>query len=197
MFKNRRFRAAALAIATVIAVPAVGFVATSANAETPSVSATYKGKTIAQVNVRKYPTAAAKKIDSLKKGTTFEIQCKVNGPNVDGNRRWYLFERKGNPAYGWVAARYVKNVGKAPQECKLGFPDSKVVAKPSVIMRTAPSTKAKSAGTLKYGAEFHTICKVNGTKVDGNPRWYQLFDGRWVPARYAKNINGLVPEFCK
>lgn len=130
-------------------------------------------------------------------GTTFEIQCKVNGPNVDGNRRWYLFERKGNPAYGWVAARYVKNAGKAPQECRLGFPDSKVVAKPSVITRTAPSTKAKSSGTLKYGVEFHTICKVNGTKVGGNPRWYQLFDGRWVTARYAKNINGLVPEFCK
>jgi uncharacterized protein YgiM (DUF1202 family) len=196
MFTIRRFRTAALAIATAIAVPAVGFVATSANAAGPDVNATYKGKTIAQVNVRKFPTTASKKIDSFKKGTTFEIQCKVNGPNVDGNRRWYLFKRVNKPGYGWVAARYVKNVGKAPQECKMGFPDGKVVAKPSVKLRTAPSTKAKVAGSLKYGTEFHTICKVNGPSVDGNKRWYQLYDGRWVPARWVKNINHLVPEFC-
>jgi hypothetical protein len=200
MFINRRFRTAALAIAAAIAVPAVGIVATAANAEAPNATATttatYQGKTIAQVNVRKFPTTAAKKIDSFKKGTTFGIQCKVKGPNVDGNRLWYLFKRVNKPGYGWVTARYVKNVGKAPQWCKMGFPDGKVVAKPSVKLRTAPSTKAKSAGTLKYGTEFHTICKVNGTKVDGNPRWYQLYDGRWVPARHVKNINLIVPEFC-
>lgn len=191
-----RMLAAAMAIAVAAAVPAVSLIA-PANAETGPILTDYKGKTIAEVSIRKYPTQASKKLGTLKKNTTITtIMCKVEGPNVDGNRSWYLYDPPGKATWGWSSARYVKNVGKAPQLCKMGFPDGQVIAKPAVKLRTSPSLTAKTAGTLKYGTKLHTICKINGPKVDGNPRWYQLFDGSWVPARWVKNINYIVPSSC-
>lgn len=194
MHVNNRMRAVALALATAVTVPAVGLV-TTASADTGTETA-YRGKTIASVNVRKLPTTAAKNLGTVKKGANITIMCKVKGPNVDGNRLWYVYDPPGKLEWGWSAARYIKNVGAIPRYCSMGHPDGRVVAKPAVKVRTSPSLSAKTAGTIKYGTKIHTICKVNGPRVDGNPRWYQLFDGNWVPARWVENIHHIVPDSC-
>ncbi len=188
---SSRMRATAVTIATALVVPVIGMVAIAqpANAEV------YKGETTASLNVRSFPTPAARLTGTLKKGTELTIACKIAGPDVDGNRLWYRIQT-GKTTWRYAAARYIENVGKAPHYCTLGPADGQVTAKPSVKLRTEPSTNAKSAGSLKYGAKLNAICKVTGQEVAGNDRWYQLYDGRWVTARYVKNINGLVPEFC-
>lgn len=49
-------------------------------------------------------------------GTVVRIECKVQGGNVGGNRLWYkLKDSRFYP--GYVAARFVENVGPAPHFC--------------------------------------------------------------------------------
>ena len=189
---SKAMRTTAAMVATALAVPVVGLVAVAqpANAEV------YKGEATASVNVRTFPTPAAKLTSVLKKGTKVTIACKIEGPDVDGNRFWYRIQAGPN-TWRYAAARNIEDVGRAPHYCNLGPPDGQVTAKPSVKLRTTPSLDATNAGSLAYGAKLNAICKVTGDEVDGNDRWYQLYDGRWVTARYIKNLNGLVPEFCR
>ncbi|MBM7786963.1 SH3 domain-containing protein [Tenggerimyces flavus] len=161
----------------------------------PANAEVYKGEATASLNVRSFPTPAAELLSVLKKGTKVTIACKVEGPEVDGNRFWYRVQ-SGN-TWRYAAARNIEDAGKSPHYCNLGPPDGQVTAKPSVKLRTTPSLDGAAAGSLKYGAKLNAICKVSGDEVGGNDRWYQLYDGRWLTARYVKNLNGIVPEFCR
>lgn len=192
MISTRRIRIAAVAIVTAVAVPAMSLVAANiAQASEQS----YKGKVIADsLAVRAHATTYGKKLSSLKKGTVVQISCKVTSVPVDGNNRWYHLAN----SKGWIAARYVKNVGAAPKETCDGelFLPGKVTGKASVNLRKGPTNKSAIVGKVKKGANVSTVCKVNGPKVDGNPRWYQLRDGRWITARYVENLQGYIPSFC-
>ena len=131
MFRSMRSKAAlafaggALAL-TMAAAPAQAL--TSASSAAPQASTSrqdvadveatdlYKGEVIARIglNVRNKPWGRV--IGALPKGEKVKIVCKVNAqPAVDGNPRWYkiLFHH----GTGWVAARYVKNIGPAPRFC--------------------------------------------------------------------------------
>ncbi|MBM7785228.1 SH3 domain-containing protein [Tenggerimyces flavus] len=193
MFQHRRVRVAALAIATAVAVPAVSLIATtSAQAGGGYEEHPYKGKVIAKtLTIRSHPTTYGKRLGTYKKGETVKISCKVEAVPVDGNRIWYSTPK------GDVAARYVTNIGKAPQWCGGRWWDwAKAVGKPSVNLRKAPTSKSKLVGKVKYGKRVSIICKVNGPKVGGNPRWYQLEDGRWVAARYVQTVGDWIPQYC-
>ncbi|GAA5036409.1 SH3 domain-containing protein [Actinopolymorpha pittospori] len=193
----RSLRGLALAAAAVVSVPLIGLAAPTARAAptgspayqaaaaAPADKGDYTGRVIAPVAVRTYFTTAASRIGTLNKGAKVSIWCKANSVPVDGNPRWYMLSLD---ARHWVSARYVTNVGAAPQWCLGHGPRGKVIASPNVTVRTAPTTKAASAGRLPYGKIVKIVCKVNGPAVDGNPRWYQLFDGRWVTARYVMNV---------
>ncbi|MBM7784747.1 SH3 domain-containing protein [Tenggerimyces flavus] len=170
----------------------MSLVATGAQASEPIM---YAGKTTSKVAVRTFPSTYGKRLEVLPKGHTTYIYCKVNGPDVDGNRLWYHTNRWSSEM-SWMPARYVANVGPAPKYCAPRPKDGQVTAKPSLTIRATPSQTAKALGTLKYGVQISTICKKNSTVVGGNPRWYQLYDGGWVPARYVQNLNGIVPKFC-
>jgi hypothetical protein len=190
MFKHRRVRAAILAVATAVAVPAVSLVATT-SAQAGGEDFPYRGKVIAKsLTIRSHATTYGKNLGTYKKGQTIKIRCKVKAVPVDGNRIWYSTPK------GKVSARYVANVGKSPQWCGGRWWDwAEVTKKPSVNLRTAPTNKAKLAGTVKYGKVVSIICKVNGPKVGGNPIWYQLEDGRWVTGRYV-DATVFPPTFC-
>jgi uncharacterized protein YgiM (DUF1202 family) len=193
MFKRFRLRTFALAGVAAIAVPAMGFLTTtSAQAADGNGYGDFKGKVIAtSLNSRSWPTPAAAKVWTYKKGAVITFMCKLNAVSVDGNRRWYMIG-----AGSYVSARYVSNVGKTPTWCpETKFDVAKAVKKPSVNLRRGPTNASKIVGSLKYGTKVELICKVNGPKVDGNPRWYQLRDGRWVTARYMQNV-GEAPRFC-
>lgn len=73
----------------------------------------------------------------------------------------------------------------------------KVIARTGLKIRSGPSQHHKWVGSLKHGQVVKIRCKVNGQWIDGNPRWYKLFNGNymWASARYIKNI-GPAPHFC-
>lgn len=73
-----------------------------------------------------------------------------------------------------------------------------VVAKGGLVGRVRPSTHAPANYTFPNGSEVTLDCKVSGTVVDGNPRWYLVVaegDANWVSARYVRNV-GPGPEPC-
>ena len=192
MFNRFRLRTLAFAGVAALAVPAMGFLTTT-SAQATTGYEDFTGKVVADsLAVRSLPTTAAWKRATIKKGTLIHIVCKVNAVNVDGNRRWYMLG-----ANGWVSARYVSNIGKVPTWCppEVDFYGAKAVKKPSVNLRQAPTNKSKIVGSLTYGTQVRVLCKVNGPTVDGNRRWYQLQDGRWVTARYMQNV-GDAPQLC-
>ncbi len=74
---------------------------------------TATGRTIAALNVRTGPNAADARIRTLARHTTLNIICKQPAQHIAGNDRWYWTK-----GHGWVSARYVSNVGRAPQWCR-------------------------------------------------------------------------------
>jgi uncharacterized protein YraI len=76
--------------------------------------------------------------------------------------------------------------------------DGKVISTTNLTVRNAPTSKATAVGSIKPGKVIPLSCKVTGTSVDGNNRWYQLPGGdspEWVSARYIRNI-GTAPYWC-
>lgn len=78
----------------------------------------YYGQVIARIglNVRKRPTTNSPVVDTLPYGTVVQLKCKVNGQWVNGNPRWYKLN-DGRFVDGFSAARYISNVGPAPEWC--------------------------------------------------------------------------------
>lgn len=74
----------------------------------------------------------------------------------------------------------------------------KVIARTGLKVRSGPSQHHKWVGSLRNGEVVKIRCKVNGQWIDGNPRWYKLYNGNymWASARYIKNI-GAAPHFCR
>lgn len=76
--------------------------------------------------------------------------------------------------------------------------DGKVISKTDLTVRHAPSSHSKAVGSIKPGKIIPLNCKVTGTTVEGNDRWYLLPGGdepEWVSARYVKNL-GDAPGWC-
>lgn len=193
MIKFTRVPAAALAIATAVAVPAVGIVGSSTAAQAVGSNTHYKGEVVAKtLSIRSQPTTYGMRVGTLKEGAKVTIWCKVEAVPVAGNRLWYT-----NGKGQWYPARYVENLGKAPVWCGGRWWDwGTAIKKSSVNLRQGPTNQSKLVGTVRYGKNVSIICKVNGPNVDGNPRWYQLEDGRFVAARYVKNAPGMIPPYC-
>lgn len=59
------------------------------------------------LRIRSRATTASAELGSYAPRTIVHIRCKVNGQDVDGNPRWYKLSDRS----GWVAARYVQNLG--------------------------------------------------------------------------------------
>ncbi len=73
-----------------------------------------------------------------------------------------------------------------------------VVSAGGLVGRVRPSTHAPANYTFPNGSEVTLDCKVSGTVVGGNPRWYLVVaegDANWVSARYIRNV-GPSPEPC-
>ncbi|MFF8441575.1 SH3 domain-containing protein [Streptomyces californicus] len=77
---------------------------------------TYKGRVIAKpyLLLRDKPTRSSRVVGSVDYGTVVSIFCKTKGDNVDGNNRWYLLS---DGTWAWGSARYIENIGSAPQWC--------------------------------------------------------------------------------
>jgi uncharacterized protein YraI len=183
---SRQFiRVAGLALATAV----TGAMTCAAPAE----AAEGEGRVVSatDLTVRYGPTTASRAVGSLRPGQTIPLICKLRGTSVGGNDLWYALPPTLNE---WVAARYVTNVGEAPDWCGT---DARFKGRTTteLIKRTGPTRAASSAGNLAQGAAVTIVCKLPGEAVNGNALWYSLTDGRWVSARYVSNV-GAVPGWC-
>jgi len=83
------------------------------SAKPGSTTAAYvKGKVVSSVTlrIRSRATTNSTALGSYAPGAVVKLACKVRGQNVGGNDLWYnLSDRP-----GWLAARYVQNLGAVP-----------------------------------------------------------------------------------
>jgi Bacterial SH3 domain len=75
----------------------------------------------------------------------------------------------------------------------------KVIAKGGLNVRNLPSTVGASVEVIPNGRVIPIGCKVHGTPIDGNDRWYSVlgYEGsgeEWVSARYVRNLG--APGWC-
>ncbi|MFD2078202.1 SH3 domain-containing protein [Actinopolymorpha cephalotaxi] len=155
---------------------------------------TYKGRTLAALNVRRGPTTAAVIVGGLQENQVVTLLCKQVGQNVDGNSLWYKLGFR-----QWVTARYVANVGPAPRYCPPPIivpPPGKPYLRAAFTERGAPSLNATLGRTLPANTVLTLRCKVYGGSVNGNSLWYKESNDEWVTAYYV-NLNGAAsPSFC-
>ncbi|WP_327287286.1 SH3 domain-containing protein [Streptomyces sp. NBC_01198] len=62
------------------------------------------------LTIRSAATTNSTALGSYAPGTIVHLTCKKNGQVVDGNPRWYKLSDR----TGWLAARYVLNLGTVP-----------------------------------------------------------------------------------
>jgi|GEM_PF-6855152 hypothetical protein len=72
----------------------------------------FVGRTTAALTRRVAPNTADAKAGTYAKGAGVDIICKASAQNIDGNKIWYW-----TTGHQWVSARYVSNVGRAPNWC--------------------------------------------------------------------------------
>jgi hypothetical protein len=88
-------------------------------------------------------------------------------------------------------------LGTAPAQADPAT-DGKVIAKGGLTVRSLPSTVGYPDAVIPNGTVIPLGCKIHGTSIDGNDRWYRLMghEGpeQWVSARYVRNLG--APEWC-
>jgi hypothetical protein len=74
----------------------------------------------------------------------------------------------------------------------------KVVAKGGLTVRSLPTTVGYPVSVIPNGKVIPIGCKVHGTSIDGNDRWYSVLGhegpDEWVSARYVRNLG--APGWC-
>lgn len=163
------------AVAATLALPV-----TPAHAATVSASDTAQGVIVASGGLVGHvrPSTHAPANYTWPNGTKVTLDCKVNGTVVGGNARWYLIVGEGDA--NWVSARYVRNVGPAPEPCDPS--DGTFSAKTTAALkkRVGPTTADASAGTYTKGHTFRVQCYT-----DSGQKWYLTDTSRWVRATYV------------
>ncbi len=120
-------------------------------------------------------------------GSKVTLDCKVPGPVVGGNSRWYLVVAEGDA--NWVSARYVRNVGKAPEPCDPSDGTFSATATAALKRRVGPTTADATAGTYAKGQKFRVQCYT-----DSGQKWYLTSASRWVSATYVKTSSKV--RYC-
>jgi hypothetical protein len=120
-------------------------------------------------------------------GSKVTLDCQVSGTVVDANRRWYLVVAEGDA--NWVSARYVRNVGPAPDPCDPS--DGTFSARTTAVLkkRVGPTTADASAGSYAKGQRFRVQCYT-----DSGQKWYLTEASRWVSAKYVRTSSEV--RYC-
>lgn len=72
----------------------------------------FVGRATTAISKRNGPTTSDSRSGSVAKGGGVDIICELQSQSVNGNKLWYWTKD-----HKWVSARYVKNVGRAPNYC--------------------------------------------------------------------------------
>lgn len=141
---------------------------------------------------RQAPSTHARATFLYSKGEYVPLGCKVRGPSVGGNTLWYTIAGSNDR---WLSARYVRNVGPAPEYCDPldGYVKGRVTA--TLTARSGPTTADARRTTYRPRKTLQIQCKVTSQSVGGNTLWYHTAQGTWVAARYVSNV-GMAPRQC-
>jgi uncharacterized protein YraI len=120
-------------------------------------------------------------------GSEVTLDCKVSGTVVDGNRRWYLVVAEGDA--NWVSARYVDNVGPAPEPCDPSDGTFSARTTAALKKRVGPTTADVSAGTYAKGQKVRVQCYT-----DSGQKWFLTETSRWVSAKYVRTSSEV--RYC-
>ena len=163
---------AATAAAGVVLSP---IVATASPVDEPS-----RGVVVAQGGLIGHvrPSTHAPANYTFSNGAKVTLSCKVSGTVVDGNPRWYLVVAEGDA--NWVSARYVRNVGPAPDPCDPSDGTFSAKATAKLTKRVGPTTSDTSAGSYGKGQKLRVQCFT-----DSGQKWYLTDGARWVRAAYV------------
>lgn len=176
-------RIAALAAAAAAAATiGTGFLTSPAHAEAPGDDPfPFRNGTVRAhggLIAHSAPSTHAPSTSAYADGAQVKIDCRVNGPEVDGNDIWYLLPGEGAM---WVSARYVENDGPAPGYCNPSDGFFAGTATTALNKRSGPSTADGRVGGYADGQRVNVGCYVDASP--GN-RWYHTDQGRWVSADY-------------
>jgi hypothetical protein len=165
--------AAAAAVAAAFVLPA------GAAAAAPS-DPVARGVVVAQGGLIGHlrPSVHAPNNYTFPNGSKINLSCKVSGSVVGGNARWYLVLAEGDA--NWVSARYVTNVGPAPDPCDPSDGTFAAKATAKLTKRVGPTTADASAGSYAKGQKLRVQCYT-----DSGQKWYLTDTGRWVRAAYV------------
>ncbi len=138
---------------------------------------------------RARPSRFATKVTHYASGKKIYPNCKVYGTAVGGNRLWYLIAD--HDSTQWVAARYLRNVGPAPDFCDPTDGSFAGRTTSALNKRQGPSTSDIVVGRLTKGARVNAICY---TQVSPTKRWIYTASGHWVSGSYVTVSNQL--RYC-
>jgi hypothetical protein len=160
-----------------------------ATATAAPVDGTAKGVVVAKGGLIGHvrPSTHAPANYTFPNGSEISIDCKVSGTVVGGNPRWYLVVAEGDA--NWVSARYVRNVGPAPDPCDPSDGTYSATSTAALKKRVGPTTADASAGTYAKGKKFRVQCFT-----DSGQKWYLTDGGRWVRATYVKTSSSV--RYC-
>jgi hypothetical protein len=125
------------------------------------------------------PSTHSPRVASYRKGERLELDCKVVGTKVDGNRLWYTIDSDASGVL-WVSARYVRNVGADPGVCDPMNGTVRATTTARLNNRQGPSVRDRRLGQYAKGTTLHAVC---WTQASLHHNWVLTASGRWV----AKN----------
>ena len=165
------------AVAATLALPLAPADAAPAPAST---SHTAEGVVVARGGLVGHlrPSTHAPANYTFRNGSRVTLDCKVSGTVVGGNPRWYLVVAEGDA--NWVSARYVRNVGKAPEPCDPSDGTISGKATTALTKRVGPTSADATAGTYAKGSKVRVQCYTNSGQ-----KWYLTDTSRWVRAKYV------------
>lgn len=107
------------------------------------------------------------------------------------------------PAAAVLAASAITLAGASVATASAAGADNSTVgvvtARTGLVAHLSPSTHSPRVGKYRRGARLGLDCKVVGTNVGGNRRWYTIDSDAsgliWVSARYVRNV-GAAPRTC-
>lgn len=191
MLRKRVITATASAVTLAAATLASGVAASPANAA---------GDYVGEVNSNRgliahpVPSSGTPRSGSYGDGTRLRLLCKVRSVSIGGNDVWYLVR---GSKERWVSARYVDNIGAAPERCGDGFRSKAYVDTARLNRREGPTLRTAVDGVLQRNARVSVVCWIEGLgEGTGDSQWYQLTSGSWVSAKYISPTKRRV-EICR
>jgi len=153
------------------------------------VDTTAKGVVIAKGGLVGHvrPSTHAPATYTFSNGSEVTLDCKVSGTVVNENRRWYLVVAEGDA--NWVSARYVRNVGPAPEPCDPSDGTFSATTTAVLNKRVGPTTADATAGTYAKGQNLRVQCYT-----DSGQKWYLTETSKWVSAQYVRTSSEV--RYC-